>query len=157
MTGDMVLWRARCGESRTSGSEGGPGKRPSRKVRTAPWSRPYFGALLWEACSPSAPITIADFVRRRPTILRSLDSAFFDARLARTSGRERRVLRAIAAGGENTSLQAVRERLNLPNRRMQPVIAGLETKGLLYRPERGRLAFTVPLFGDYLRRGGASG
>jgi hypothetical protein len=35
---------------------------------------------------------------------------------------------------------------------MQPLIAELETKGLLYRPERGRLAFTVPLFGDYLRR-----
>jgi hypothetical protein len=122
-----------------------------------PFHIQFFGALLWEACSPSAPITTADFVRHRPTILRSLDRAFFDARLARTSGRERRVLRAIAAGGENTSLQAVRERLNLPNRRMQPVIGGLETKGLLYRPERGRLAFTVPLFGDYLRRSGASG
>jgi len=31
-------------------------------------------------------------------------------------------------------------------------LAGLIDKGLVYRPERGRLAFTVPLFGDYLRR-----
>jgi hypothetical protein len=121
-----------------------------------PFHVQFFGALLWEACSASAPITTADFIRHRPTILRSLDGAFFDARLARTSGRERRILRAIAASGENTSLQAIRERLNLPNRRIQPVIAGLETKGLLYRPERGRLAFTVPLFGDYLRRHGVA-
>ena len=61
-------------------------------------------------------------------------------------------VRAVAAGGEVASLQSVREGVNLPNRRMQPLIAELETKGLLYRPERGRLAFTVPLFGDYLRR-----
>ena len=72
--------------------------------------------------------------------------------VARTSGLERRVLGAVAAGGEVASLQSVREGVNLPNRRMQPLIAELETKGLLYRPERGRLAFTVPLFGDYLRR-----
>ena len=120
-----------------------------------PFHIQFFGALLWEACSPSAAVTNADFMRHRPTILRALDGAFFDARLARTTLRERRVLRAVAIGGEITSLQSVRERLSLPNRRMQPLIAGLEAKGLLYRPERGRLAFTVPLFGDYLRRKGA--
>ena len=119
-----------------------------------PFHIQFFGALLWEACSPSAAITNPDFMRHRPTILRALDGAFFDARLARTTLRERRVLRAVATGGEITSLQSVRERLSLPNRRMQPLIAGLEAKGLLYRPERGRLAFTVPLFGDYLRRKG---
>lgn len=156
MTGDMVLWRARCGESRTSGSEGGPGRRAHRKIRTAPWRRPYFGALLWEACAPSQRITNSDFVRHRPAILRALDGAFFDARLARTSALERRVLRAVAAGGESTALQVVRASLNLPNHRIQPVIADLEAKGLLYRPERGRLAFTVPLFGDYLRRSRAA-
>jgi len=117
-----------------------------------PFHIQFFGALLWEACSPSGTITNSDFERHRPTILRALDGAFFDARLARTSGLERRVLRAVAAGGEVAALQSVREGVNLPNRRMQPLIADLEAKGLLYRPERGRLAFTVPLFGDYLRR-----
>lgn len=122
-----------------------------------PFHIQFFGALLWEASLPGGSVTDEDFTRHRPTILRALDGAFFDARLARTSGRERRVLRAVArAGGENTALLAVREDLHLPNRRLQPVIASLETKGLLYRPERGRLAFTVPLFGDYLRRNAAA-
>ena len=37
----MSLWRAGCGESRTSGSEGGPGKRIGRNTETAPRSDPY--------------------------------------------------------------------------------------------------------------------
>jgi hypothetical protein len=40
----------------------------------------------------------------------------------------------------------------LPNQTAQQLIARLRDKGLIYRPQRGRLAFTVPLFGDYLRR-----
>ena len=37
----MNTWRAGCGESRTSGSEGGPGKPTSREAGRAPWSDPY--------------------------------------------------------------------------------------------------------------------
>ena len=37
----MNTWRAGCGGSRLSGSEGGPGKPTSRKAGRAPWSDPY--------------------------------------------------------------------------------------------------------------------
>jgi|SRR6266851_1714171 len=37
----MVSWRARCGESRTPGSEGGLGKRAAGNGGTAPRSDPY--------------------------------------------------------------------------------------------------------------------
>ncbi|MBM7509628.1 transposase InsO family protein [Nocardioides salarius] len=37
----MTTWRAGCGESRTSGSEGGPGKPTSREADRAPRSDPY--------------------------------------------------------------------------------------------------------------------
>ena len=40
----MGSWRAGCGESRTSGSEGGPGKRTGRKAGTAPRPDPYYPA-----------------------------------------------------------------------------------------------------------------
>ena len=139
MTGDMVLWRARCGESRTSGSEGGPGRRASRKARTAPWSRPYCGALLWDSRSRcQKPITKEHFRSlqpghpKRPSITPSSMHGW-----RALPNWERRVLGAVAAGGEVASLQSVREGVNFPNRRMQPLIAELETKGLLYRPERG--------------------
>lgn len=41
MTGCMNSGRAGCGESRTSGSEGGPGKRSGREAVTAPRVDPY--------------------------------------------------------------------------------------------------------------------
>src|SRR3954447_24716794 len=40
-TGGMNTWRAGCGGSRTSGSEGGPGKTIHRKMGRAPRSDPY--------------------------------------------------------------------------------------------------------------------
>jgi len=117
-----------------------------------PFHIQFFGALLWDAVPAAETITLRHFGRQRDTILRALDHAFFEARVARTSAVERRVLQAVAAEGEGATLQSVMRRLSLPNRRVQPLIARLETKGLFYRPERARLAFTVPLFGDYLRR-----
>jgi len=47
-TGDMNSWRAGCSESCTSGSEGGPGKRASRKAGTASRSDPYTYVRTWE-------------------------------------------------------------------------------------------------------------
>src|SRR6266851_4652242 len=96
--------------------------------------------------------SVARAQRQRPTILRALDHAFFDARLAKTSSLERRFLHAIASEGEDASIQSLLQLLKLSNHRIQPLVARLEHKGLLYRPERGRLAFTVPLLGDYLVR-----
>ncbi len=40
-TSDMTAWRAGCGESRTSGSEGGPRNRTDREAGTAPRPDPY--------------------------------------------------------------------------------------------------------------------
>ena len=40
-TSGLNPWRARCGEIRSAGSEGGPGNRISRNADTAPRSDPY--------------------------------------------------------------------------------------------------------------------
>src|SRR6202158_4103337 len=117
-----------------------------------PFHIQFFGALLWDAVPTLRTITLRDFQRQRPTILGALDHAFFDARLARTSSAERRVLRALAAHGEGGALQSLLELLDLFNHGVPALIARLEGKGLLYRPEPGCVEFTVPLFGDSLRR-----
>jgi putative transposase len=44
----MTSWRAGCAERCTSGSEGGPRKRTSRKAGTAPRSDPYTYLRCWE-------------------------------------------------------------------------------------------------------------
>ena len=46
-TSGINTWRAGCGESRTSGSEGGPGKPTSRKADRAPRSDPYTYVRTW--------------------------------------------------------------------------------------------------------------
>jgi hypothetical protein len=112
----------------------------------------FVGALLWDAVEWPLRITKADFDQHRPTILEALDQAFFEARLARTSDTERSLLRAMAASGESAQIHDVLKLTRLPNQTAQQLIARLRDKGLIYRPQRGRLAFTVPLFGDYLRR-----
>jgi AAA ATPase domain len=117
-----------------------------------PFHIQFFGALLWDAVELPAGITLRDLAMHRSAILRALDHAFFDARLARTSRAERGLLAAVAASGESAQVQEVLKRAGLPNRSAQQMIARLRDKGLLYRPERGLLAFTVPLLGDYLRR-----
>jgi hypothetical protein len=117
-----------------------------------PFHIQFVGALLWDAVEWPLRITKADFDQHRPTIVEALDQAFFEARLARTSSTERSLLRAMAASGESAQIHDVLKMTKLPNQTAQQLIARLRDKGLIYRPQRGRLAFTVPLFGDYMRR-----
>jgi hypothetical protein len=117
---------------------------------------PYFiqfvGAQLWEASDWAAPVRVGNYERIRPAIFKAIDHAFFDARLARTSRLERRLLHAIARDGETASIGSALRRLGISNGAVQWAALRLIEKGLLYRPERGTVAFTLPLFGDYLRR-----
>jgi len=43
----LILWRAGCAETCTSGSEGGPRKRAGRKAGTAPRPDPYTYVRTW--------------------------------------------------------------------------------------------------------------
>jgi hypothetical protein len=112
----------------------------------------YLGALLWEATDWPTALTVEDYQRLRPTFLEGLDRSFFDARLARTSSFERRLMSSIAEVGEAAPLRQVVTRLGISNGAAQAAILRLVDKGLIYRPERGVVAFAVPLFGEYLRR-----
>jgi len=134
--------------------EAGLGELVRADTKGFPFHIQAFGALLWDSLPVEEAITCDRFLGLRPAILEALDHAFFDARLARTSRTERLLLSAIAVDGEVAAVGAVRMRLggdkNITNR----LIGRLIAKGLVYRPERSRLAFSVPMFGDYLRRKG---
>lgn len=123
-----------------------------RDTGAYPFPIQFVGALLWDALEWPRKIMKRNFDQHRRTILEALDLAFFEARLARTSRAERALLRGMAASGEAAQVQDVLRLTRLPNQSAQQLIARLRDKGLIYRPERGRLAFTVPLMGDYMRR-----
>jgi len=119
---------------------------------------PYFiqlyGDTLWKR-SEGETITTADFARLRPYILQELDDLFFEGRYQKATARERRILHAIATdGGESATVKRIQQLAVVTNNELQPLVANLVRKGLVYRPGRGEVAFTAPMFGAYLRRVG---
>jgi AAA ATPase domain len=116
-----------------------------------------YGDGLWNG-STGQVITMRDFRRLRPRILAVLDEGFFESRYQRAGAVERRVLHAIAEqGGESATTEQVQMRTGWRNSELQPRLAALVTKGLVYRPARGSVAFTAPMFGAFLRRRPVSG
>jgi hypothetical protein len=117
---------------------------------------PYFiqlyGDRLWKG-SRDAIITMDDFQQLRASILADLDDLFFEGRYRRATPRERAVLHVIASlGGETATVKQLADTAKLKNNELQPMIANLINKGLVYRPDRGVVAFTAPMFGAFLRR-----
>jgi hypothetical protein len=119
---------------------------------------PYFvqayGKVAWDV-APRSPITAADIAVAAPEAEAELAVGFFGSRYERATPAEREYLRAMAdVGGESMEAvptAAVAESLGRPPQSLSPARDGLLKKGLVYSGQRGRIAFTVPHFGRYLR------
>jgi hypothetical protein len=119
---------------------------------------PYFvqayGKVAWDV-APRSPITAADVAVAAPEAEAELAVGFFGSRYERATPAEREYLRAMAdVGGESMEAvptAAVAEALGRPPQSLSPARDGLLKKGLVYSGQRGRIAFTVPHFGRYLR------
>jgi len=62
-------------------------------------------------------------------------------------------MRALADLGEGPKRSGdVADRLGLKVTSLGPTRSKLITKGMIYSPQHGETAFTVPLFDDYMRR-----
>ena len=117
---------------------------------------PYFlqqwSFQAWNVAAAS-PITAADVRAATPTAIAALDSGFFRMRFDRLTPKERQYLRAMAETGEVPQKSAeVAARLQRSTNACGPVRDNLIRKGMIYSPEHGKVAFTVPLFGDFMRR-----
>jgi hypothetical protein len=110
-----------------------------------------YGDALWTG-SHSEGIAMADFRRLRPRILATLDAGFFRARYVRASPNERSLMRNIAQHGESATMEQLQQASGRKNNEIQPMLSALIQKGLVYRPERARVAFTAPMFGAFLLR-----
>jgi hypothetical protein len=134
---------------------------------------PYFiqayGKTVWDI-APRSPITAADVAVAAPEAERELAVGFFGSRYERATPGERDYLRAMAdAGGalrdasslgssgtdmsyvDDVSTADVAVVLGKKPQSLSPARDSLLKKGLIYSGERGRIAFTVPHFGRYLR------
>ncbi|MFN2560545.1 MAG: ATP-binding protein [Jatrophihabitans sp.] len=119
---------------------------------------PYFvqayGKVAWDV-APRSPITAADVAVAVPEAEAELAVGFFGSRYVRATPAEREYLRAMADVADSASdavpTAAVAESLGRPPQSLSPARDGLLKKGLVYSGQRGRIAFTVPHFGRYLR------
>ena len=118
---------------------------------------PYFvqayGKVIWDAATTS-PITADDVRVGVPEAEAELAVGFFGSRYERATPAERDYLRAMAEADADESSVATAEVARILERTPQsvsPARDALLKKGLVYATERGRIAFTVPHFGRYLR------
>lgn len=83
----------------------------------------------------------------------ALDQGFFRARWDRATPAEQGYLRAMAPGGDDGSPSSeVAGRLGRAASSLGPARAKLIAKGLIYAPEHGVVAFTVPGMAEFIRR-----
>ena len=117
---------------------------------------PYFiqeyGQAAWNL-APDRLITDADAVAAVQFGTEQLDAGFFRSRWDRATPSERRMLYAMAADGAGPSPTAsVAQRMGLQPSSLGPYRAALIVKGLVYAPEHGQIAYTVPGMAGYVSR-----
>jgi hypothetical protein len=119
---------------------------------------PYFiqayGKAVWDR-APRTPITSEDVAVAAPEADAELAVGFFGSRYERATPAEREYLRAMAdaasPAAEDVPTADVAALLGKKPQSLSPARDALLKKGLIYATERGRIAFTVPHFGRYLR------
>jgi hypothetical protein len=117
---------------------------------------PYFlqewGKHTW-AAAQSSPITVDDVLRATEAAIAHLDESFFRVRFDRLTPHEKKYLRAMATLGAGPHRSGdIAERLKRPVSSQAPVRNGLINKGMIWSPNHGDTAFTVPLFDAFMKR-----
>ena len=119
---------------------------------------PYFiqayGKAVWDVAA-SSPISADDVRVGPPEAEGELAVGFFGSRFERATPAERDYLRTMAelsTDDAEVSSSEVAARLGRKPQSLSPARDALMKKGLIYSGERGKIAFTVPHFGRYLRR-----
>jgi hypothetical protein len=117
---------------------------------------PYFlqewGYQVWNAAEQS-PIGLECLPVAKEAALRRLDEGFFKVRIDRLTPKEKEYVFAMAKLGlgpyrSSEVAELLGEKLTTLGPRRAQIIA----KGMIYSPSHGEIAFTVPMFEDYLRR-----
>lgn len=117
---------------------------------------PYFlqerGYQAWNLASQS-PIGVDTIRQATDESIKRLDTNFFRVRFDRLTPREKEYLRALAELGEGPHRSGdVADQLDVKVQSVAPVRNSLIKKGMIYNPAHGDTAFTVPLFGDFMKR-----
>lgn len=117
---------------------------------------PYFlqewGKHAWDHAT-SSPIRREDVAAASGAAIAALDESFFRVRFDRLTPAEKRYLRAMAALGPGPHRSGdIAEQLQRKVTSLGPTRAQLIDKGMVWSPNHGDTAFTVPLFDEFMAR-----
>ena len=117
---------------------------------------PYFlqewGKHAWDTATKS-PITAADVKRASAGAVAALDESFFRVRFDRLTPSEKVYLRAMAELGPGPHRSGdIADQLGRKVTSLGPTRNQLIAKGMIWSPNHGDTAFTVPLFDEFMRR-----
>lgn len=117
---------------------------------------PYFlqewGKHAW-VVAPSSPIGAKHVRDATVQALAELDASFFRVRFDRLTPAEKLYLRAMAELGAGPHRSGdIAEQLGRKVNALGPTRSALISKGMVYSPDHGDTAFTVPLFDQFMKR-----
>jgi hypothetical protein len=117
---------------------------------------PYFlqewGHHSWDIAS-EPPIDLEDVEQATAHATDTLDASFFRVRFDRLTPREQDYLRAMADMGPGPHRSGdIAAKLDTDVTTAGSLRTGLIRKGMIYSPEHGKTAFTVPMFDSFMRR-----
>jgi hypothetical protein len=117
---------------------------------------PYFlqewGKHAWDAAAAS-PITRREVDVASKAAVAALDESFFRVRFDRLTPAEKRYLRAMAELGPGPHRSGdIAEQLDRKVTSLGPTRNQLIAKGMIWSPNHGDTAFTVPLFDEFMHR-----
>jgi hypothetical protein len=117
---------------------------------------PYFlqewGYQAWNTATAS-PITLQTVHAATSAVIPRLDKNFFKVRFDRLTHGEKNFLRTMAELGPGSHrVGDIAGFLKIKPTSLSPVRASLIKKGMIYSPAYGDIAFTVPLFDEFMMR-----
>jgi hypothetical protein len=123
-----------------------------RQTRGYPYFLQEWGSQSWNAAQ-SSPVD-SDVIRHASVqAIAELDQSFFRVRFDRLTPREKDYLRALAELGDQPQRSGeIAHLLGMKSESVAPLRAGLINKGMIYSPQHGDTAFTVPLFDEFMKR-----
>jgi len=118
-----------------------------------PYFLQEFGQESWNVAVGPDEIVGADVEAALPIAVDELDTGFFQARIGRTTNAEREYLIAMASLGPGPYNSGdVAAAMGKRTTQVGPHRDTLIKRGLCYSPRHGVIAFTVPMFDQFIRR-----
>lgn len=117
---------------------------------------PYFlqewGKHAWD-CADQSPITRDNCDLATDTATAALDASFFRVRFDRLTPLEKKYIRGMAELGPGPHRSGdIAEQLGRDVQSLAPTRGNLIRKGMIWSPNHGDTAFTVPLFDQFMKR-----